>query len=398
LRNNGCLVEVFEAPAFFGGFEALKSLQVRQERLDYLENSYLALVGEAVLAQVERFAPDLVLAAAQAPLSRKVLARLRQDGVPTAMWFVEDYRLFTYWRSFAPYYDFFAVIQREPFLQELAELGVSNALYLPLAALPELHRPLRGADLSVADKQRFSADLSFMGAGYPNRRLAFRRLLDYDFKIWGTEWEDDAFLAPHLPMRGVRISPEDSVRIFNAAKINLNLHSSVSAEPAVASGDFVNPRTFEIACCGAFQLVDERTLLPELFAEGEIAVFNSLEDLKAKIDYYLERPEERAAIAEKGRARVLREHSYELRMKTLLDFVAGKLPDWPGIRPGTGWGENLPPELASQLAALTETLQLPPGTDFETVITALRQRSERLSPLESALLFLDEWKKQYAGT
>ncbi|MDR2826238.1 MAG: hypothetical protein LBV76_05525, partial [Deltaproteobacteria bacterium] len=62
LRDNGCMVEVFEAPAFFGSFEALKGLQVRQERLDYLENGYLSLLGEAILAQVERFAPDLVLA------------------------------------------------------------------------------------------------------------------------------------------------------------------------------------------------------------------------------------------------------------------------------------------------------------------------------------------------
>ncbi|MDR1242920.1 MAG: glycosyltransferase [Deltaproteobacteria bacterium] len=396
LRDNGCLVEVFEAPAFFGSFEALKGLQVRRERLDYLENSYLALVGEAVLAQVERFAPDLVLAMAQAPLSRKTLARLKHDGVPTAMWFVEDYRLFVYWRSFATCYDFFAVIQREPFLRELADLGVRNALYLPLAALPELHRPLEGEALSAADRQRFGADVSFMGAGYPNRRRAFRELTGYDFKIWGTEWDDDAFLEAHLRMKGERISPEDAVRIFNAAKINLNLHSGIKAEPAVTRGDFINPRTFEIACCGAFQLVDERTLLPELFAEDEIGSFSTLEDLKNKLDYYLQRPEEREAIAERGRARVLKEHTYQARMKTLLDFVAGRLPDWPAMRPYTGWGEDLEPELCTRLEALMETLQLPAGADFETVIAALRGRSGKLSSLESALLFLDEWKKQYA--
>ncbi len=279
LRDNGCLVDVFEAPLFHGGLEAFKSLKVRQERLDFLENSFLGLVGDALLAQVERFQPDLVLSMAQAPLGRKTLRRLRHDGVATAMWFVEDYRLFTYWRAFAPLYDFFAVIQKEPFLSELRELGVENALYLPLAALPQLHRPLKNSNSGATfgkdgnadqggegstDDLIFCADLSFMGAGYPNRRLAFRRLADLaeqkklDFRIWGTEWEDEPRLEKHLRLKGKRISPEEAVRIFNAAKINLNLHSSVRPEADVVRGDFVNPRTFEIAACGAFQLVDER--------------------------------------------------------------------------------------------------------------------------------------------
>jgi spore maturation protein CgeB len=311
------------------------------------------------------------------------------------MWFMEDYKLFVYWRAFAPLYDFFAVIQQGAFLEELAELGVKNALYLPMAALPEVHRPLRGTDLGAADRQRFGADLSFMGAGYPNRRAAFRRLTNFDLKIWGTEWDEDPVLKPHLRMKDVRISPEEAVRIFNAAKINLNLHSSVKAEPAVTFGDFVNPRTFEIAACGAFQLVDERGLLPELFAKGEVATFNSLEDLKNQVDYYLKHPEERTAIAEKGLARTLKDHTYQMRMQTLLDFVAERLPSWPKSRQSSDWGEGLPAELRAELDTLEENLQLPKGADFETVITALRQRSGKLSSLESALLFLDEWKKQY---
>jgi spore maturation protein CgeB len=35
-------------------------------------------------------------------------------------------------------------------------------------------------------------------------------------------------------------------------------------------------------------------------------------------DYYLAHPGERAAIAARGRARVLRDHTYEERLKTIL--------------------------------------------------------------------------------
>lgn len=397
LKENGCLVDVFEAPKFFPAFSELKGLKVRQERLDYLENSFLRVVGEAVLAQVERFRPDLVLAMAQAPLPRPILQRLKKDGVTTAMWFVEDYRLFIYWRAFAQYYDFFAVIQREPFLSELRGIGVENALYLPMAAQPSVHRPL---GLTSTEVRHFGSELSFMGAGYPNRREAFKQLSGYAFKIWGTEWEGEPALEKLVQMQGQRISSEDSVRIFNASKINLNLHSGMQASVHVSGGDFVNPRTFEVASCGAFQLVDRRTLMPELFAEDELATFGSMQELKEKVDYFLAHDQERAGYSARGQARVLAEHSYAARMKTLLDFVRERAPGWP---PSASQTEipavlaEMPEDLRGELVELLGRLELPTDTDFDTLIAALRQRSDVLSPVESALLFLDQWKKQYSS-
>ena len=112
LRDLGHLVEEFDAPAFHQAHVALRGLRISGERLAQLETAFLNTLSQAVYAKAESFAPDLVLALAQAPLGRQTLRRLRADGVPTAMWFVEDYALFTYWRSFAPLYDFFFVTLR----------------------------------------------------------------------------------------------------------------------------------------------------------------------------------------------------------------------------------------------------------------------------------------------
>ncbi|MDR2604618.1 MAG: glycosyltransferase [Desulfovibrio sp.] len=391
LRENGCLVEVFDAPAFHPVFCALKELKVGSERLDALQNSFLQHVSQCVTAKAEAFAPDLVLSLAQAPLSIAALKRLRRAGTRTAMWFVEDFRIFTYWRAFAPYYDLFAVIQKEPFLDELEALGVRNTLYLPLAALPSLHRPLT---LDERERQEFGAQLSFVGAGYPNRRKAFAGLRNLGLKIWGTEWEDDPEIAPMLQQKGERIASEDCVRIFNAAAVNLNLHSSVRADPPVAPGDFVNPRTFEIAACGAFQLTDRRELLPELYGPDETATFSDLDELREKILYYSAHPEERAAFAERARRRTLAEHTYAARMKRLLEFAAERLPDF-GRREAVVWPDNMPEDLGNAVAALMRELDLPVSASFADVIAAVRGRSGVLSDAEAALLFLDEWKKLY---
>ncbi len=401
LQDMGHSVETFEGPAFYSAYESLKELRVTPDRLDMLENSMLQVVSQAVLAKAESFSPDLVLAVAQAPLSIQVLKKLRALSIPTAMWFVEDFQLFTYWRSFAQHYDIFAVIQKEPFLDQLAAIGVANAMYLPLAAQPGFHKPL---DLTAQDRKDFGAPLSFLGAGYPNRRLAFRRLLGSGLKIWGSDWDGDALLEPCLQRGGARIEPEEAVKIFNATDINLNLHSSVQVDQLVSPGDFVNPRTFELAACGAFQLVDRRGLLPELFEldnEHELITFQSLEEMIVLIKHFQSRPEQRRAIAQRARQRVLAEHTYSHRMETLLQFIAEKFQGWPQPRTSPQAMDvlaqaDLAPDLLESLTNLLQSLNLPPDVSFQDLVWALRQRQGELSPLETAILFLDEWKKQYS--
>lgn len=395
LRSLGHTVDVFEAPDFHPAFTALKGLHVTADRLEHLESSFLQVVSQSILAKVETFGPDLVLCLAQAPMSRQALKRLRRDGVATAMWFVEDFRLFTYWRAFAPYYDFFAVIQKDPFLQELAGIGIENALYLPMAALPEFHRPVV---LSPVEQRKYGADVAFLGAGYPNRRVAFRQLVHLDFKIWGSEWEGEPLLERHLQLGGARVSAEDSVTIYNATRINLNLHSSVQSRSLVTGGDFVNPRTFELAAIGAFQLVDRRELMDELFAWDELATFESMEELLERIHHFLGHPEERLAYAQRAQQRVLAEHTYQHRMQALLAFVQERRPGWPAPREqGAGLPDDLPEPLRQELGALLHKLALPADAAFTDVIAALRQRSGELDGLETSLLFLDAWRKQYSG-
>ena len=394
LRAEGHLVEVFEAPEFNSAYDSLKDLKVTTDRLDYLQNSFLNVVSQSVLAKVETFEPDLVFAMAQAPLNHQALKRLKRDGVTTCMWFVEDFRLFTYWKSFAPFYDVFAIIQKEPFISELAAIGQPNAIYLPLAAQPDFHKPI---DLTSVEQRKFGSDISFMGAGYPNRRIAFRELVNHDFKIWGTEWDGDHVLEPLVQMKGARVTPEECVKIFNASKINLNLHSSIQADELVTYGDFINPRTFELAACGAFQLVDKRQLMPEAFEDDELATFDSIEELSEKINYFLSNPNECEAVIQKAQTRVLSEHTYQKRMKTLLEFTAERIEGWPQQNdPAESFSVDYPPELAAEIQQRIGSLGLPENVSFTDLVWAVRQQQGSLSELDTAILFLDEWQKLYA--
>lgn len=392
LRDLGHTVDVFESPSFFATFSALRGLRLSIDRFERLEHSFLQLIAQAIRARAESFEPDLLLFLAQAPVTRQLIQAFRREKIPTAMWFVEDYNVFAYWRAIAPLFDFFFVIQKEPFLSELAKIG-ATAKYLPMAALPSFHHPI--TELSAVERVRYGSDLSFVGAGYPNRRLAFRQLTQFDFKIWGSDWDDEVLLSSCLQKNGMRIDPEEAVKIFNASKINLNLHSSIRTQELVPNGDFVNPRTFELAACGAFQLVNQRELLPELFEPDELATFTTMPELLEKITYYLTHNEERQQIAEKSRARVLAQHTYQHRMASMLDFIHEQRPDWPKPRSEMELPKNLPEDLRQELGNLLHHLELRADSTFEDVIIRLRQQKGVLSPLETSLLFLDEWRKQY---
>ena len=164
LRGLGHTVRLFEAPLLYPAFTGLKGLGLPPAQTVPLENSFLQVVSQAIWAQVQSLEPHFVLALAQAPMSRSLLQRLRRAGVRTAMWFVEDYRIFNYWRTYAPLYDAFAVIQQEPFLSELARIGQAHALYLPLAALPEFHKPL---ELSLAEQKEYGRTSPFWARAIP---------------------------------------------------------------------------------------------------------------------------------------------------------------------------------------------------------------------------------------
>jgi spore maturation protein CgeB len=121
---------------------------------------------------------------------------------------------------------------------------------------------------------------------------------------------------------GRRINPIERRHIYANSKINLNLHSSSDSEWDW-NGDFVNPRAFEIAGLGGFQLTDARELLPLHFdLKNEIPVFKSTNSMLEAIKYFANNESERNEMAANARARVLKEHTYRHRAMEILSLTS----------------------------------------------------------------------------
>lgn len=201
---------------------------------------------------------------------------------------------------------------------------------LPQSANPRFHFP-------VPINPRFAYDVVFLGAKLPHKRwfneevlAPLRRRCRVGLFGAGWTWQDNTLRAVSKGARmvGYRplarwcdsfrlyISDEDEASLYASAKISLNFHER---EPDNSQPHhIVNQRTFKIAACGGFQIVDPVLALPKYFSSDEIltAGFDAREWID-KVDYYLSHEDERKAIQQRATKRALGEHMAQHRVVQL---------------------------------------------------------------------------------
>jgi spore maturation protein CgeB len=250
---------------------------------------------------------------------------LRAAGVPSVFWFVEDFRVFTYWPAATRRFDHVWTIQRGELHQRLAAASHPSFDYVPTACDPELHRRY-----PVDETQPYAAAVSFAGSGYPNRRKLLATLCGLGIadsgsgpgglRLWGTRFSSEPALAAALAAGFDGEVPHATLaRIFAASAINLNLSSSIAPETFDVAKDLVNPRAFEIAGSGGFQLCDALIPVGEFFEPGrEIELFATPEEARDKARHYLAHDAARRALADAAYRRAHAEHTYDHRLGAAL--------------------------------------------------------------------------------
>lgn len=102
---------------------------------------------------------------------------------------------------------------------------------------------------------------------------------------------------------------------FRYGKINLNMTLRT-----IQNG--IPLRCFDIMGAGGFLLTNYQMDFEGLFENGvDYVYYESKEDMLDKIAYYLEHEEKRVQIAQNGHAKVKAEHSYQIRLKQMLEML-----------------------------------------------------------------------------
>lgn len=105
-------------------------------------------------------------------------------------------------------------------------------------------------------------------------------------------------------------------RALARSRVTLNRHIDT------AENNANNMRLYEATGVGTMLITDRKDNLQELFDVGkEVVAYSSPEEAAELIRYYLDHPDEAAAIAQAGQARTLREHTFEARMRELVPVL-----------------------------------------------------------------------------
>ena len=255
--------------------------------------------------------PDVIIILKGETLTAETLTALKALKQPLVSWWVDDpFRAPQAMRLFHLFDGLYMFDKGR--LSELEAAGAHHIVYLPCACD---HQTFQPQTLKPADYPKLKCDIGFVAAFYPGRGALLGHMQGLDVGLWGPGW-DAALELQQLPAstwRGRRITAPEAAKVYNLAKICPNVH-----HPQTQVGG-LNTRTFEVLATGGFELVDNVAGLDENFEiDREIVTYTSPAHWRELADYYLAHPDERAAIAARGRARVLRDHTYEERLQTIL--------------------------------------------------------------------------------
>lgn len=202
----------------------------------------------------------------------------------------------------------YVFFNQKHYLSAYKPLPHQKVFYLPHAAepkaYPHLNRIPKYDVVFVGHIQEYE-----VGNGIGMSRLDF---LDTIFKEF-----PNFYFGSRNPAFPEKNMFDDAAKRFSEGKIVLN----------ISIGNDANMRFFETLVSGNFLLTNKIPELKNLEAYGFIdgvhyASYNSLEDAKKKIKYYLEHDSEREAIAKEGYKQALKTGTYISRINEILEKVS----------------------------------------------------------------------------
>lgn len=249
---------------------------------------------------------DMVLALTQA-LSDETIFALKRAGVPHVVaWWGDAPANMRGMGLLSDGWDAVFLKDRNA-VDKFRRVGI-HAEHLHEAMNPSWHRP-------VAERENDT--IAIVGNFYGYRQFLTRRLMDAGVPValYGgrlPRWAAREIAARHS---GRYVTREEKSRVFGAALACLN-------STALSEGDALNCRAFEIAGAGGLQLLEYRPAVEDCFEPGrEVLVFHSMEELIGLVAWARDNPEGARAVRRAGARRAVAEHTYEHRLRHILDVV-----------------------------------------------------------------------------
>jgi len=210
--------------------------------------------------------------------------------------------------------DFFVSYRDETYIhsrfQEWSEFNY-EIISIPFSANPLIYYYIPGIPKT--------ADYCFLGSSNPDKVTRYYQYFQKILKV-----HSGYIIGPGWGLHQIVTLQRHLHRLFyQSAWIGINLHLTEQ----VNSYNEINERTYSLACCGVFQLVDSPKALPFVFSKADsIVSAENHKEYYEKFLYYLNYPTERNAYIQKGLEMVYDGHTIFHRMEKLILYIKNKIP------------------------------------------------------------------------
>jgi spore maturation protein CgeB len=265
--------------------------------------------GREALEMALRFEVDWVLVISAMFLHPDILELMRRAGLKTAVLFTES-----------PYEDTrqlrVAQLVTWAWTMERTSRRALRAGYLAHAYDPARHQPADG------DPEAPAHDVVFVGTGF-EERCELLGMVDWrgiDLGLYGSWGLLGSRNRLRRKVRGGMLSNDLTVELYRRARIGLNLFRTSAAYGRgpwhYTLAESANPRTFELAACGVFQISQYRPEVAEIFGDS-VPTFQDPHELQALVGRALNDADWRLDCANRAR-HLVAPHTFAARAAQLL--------------------------------------------------------------------------------
>lgn len=277
--------------------------------------------GSRIIERVRENRPDFILHTKD-ELQAETFQELRQFA-RVIMWYPDP--VIPEWLpQYVKASDIFFTMS-EGLVEEFRKLN-RNVFWLSQAFEPSFFEAKK---ISSDDKRRFSADVTFVGnlgskKQYLSRRTALEKVINagFKFKWWGPKIPRKLSTIPLIfgkigrAYGGKFVWGKDYAKVARLSKIFLAFDSMPDIRKSMSA------RMYTAVGCGAFYMCQHVAGIEDVLTPGrEIVTFRSDDEMIDMIRYYLSRDEERRRISEAGKLRVLKDHTYEVRSRQMIEII-----------------------------------------------------------------------------
>jgi len=273
------------------------------------------LFSEQVRQVFDAVRPELVFLVNGEMLLAETVAYMRQSS-KVALWLFDSIMRLPYCWNLLPCCDQIFCYEAEdiPMIQERLSITAS---FLPQAVDPSAYHPLEGerqtwdlvfaADLWKSEKRQRL--IQRVVASFPERKI----------RVWGCykPWYKGLWRCLSRERRDVYTNRNASTAQlnldYNRSTVVLNIHHEQQQNGA-------NPKVYEIAASGSYQVCDANPYIESLFSHGEVGLYHDEEEMLSMIRWALDpaHAEERETKAEAARKLIFESHTFVHRMQTVL--------------------------------------------------------------------------------